>query len=107
MQDVKQQAASLIRQLSGQEGVRQDGLADDILLFLYRLRDGYDIVHSTNTSSGGNELVYLQDVLYQLESQPERALESEEWRARIEGLLRGLTEGRWKLEKKGPTPPRR
>jgi hypothetical protein len=107
IQDVKLQAASLLRQLSGQEGKPQEGLADDILLFLYRIRDGHETFHSTNTPSMVNELVHLQDVVYQLESRPDRTLESEEWKARVESLLRCLAEGRWKLEKKGTAPPRR
>ena len=101
MQAVDLQAAALLRELLEHAGSQNDLKPDDLLLFLYRLRDGYSIVRSMRGHSTGTSFENLPDILYQLESRPDAALQSEEWRSRIESLLRELAEGRLTLEQKG------
>lgn len=101
MQVVALQAAALLRELLGHAGSQNNLKPDDLLLFLYRLRDGYNVVRSTRGRPTGTSFGSLPDILYQLESRPDAALQSEEWRSRIESLLRELAEGKLTLEQKG------
>jgi hypothetical protein len=101
IQDLMLQASSLLKAVREHAGGPQDMKADDLLLFLYRLRDGYRVVHSSSDRSKGNSFGFLPDILYQLESRPDATLESEEWNSRIELLLRDLAEGRLMLLRKG------
>jgi hypothetical protein len=101
IRDVKREASSLLRRLQRLEEEEQREMADDVLLFLYRLRDGYEVLRSDITPSATNELVHLNDVVYQLESSPERTLRSDEWRALIARVLTFLVEGTPTLVKKG------
>ena len=94
-------ASSLLRELHEHAGSQQGLTADELLLFLYRLRDGYRVVRSSSDRSQGTSFGFLSDILYQLESRPDAALESEECKSRIESLLRDLAEGKLTLSKKG------
>ena len=101
IQDLMLQASSLLRELHEHAGSPQDTRADDLLLFFYRLRDGYSVVRPSSGSSKGSSFGFLPDILYQLESRPDEALQSEELKSRIESLLRDLSEGRLTLSRKG------
>jgi hypothetical protein len=68
--------------------------ADDLLLFFYRLRDGYRIVRSTSHLFKGPSFSFLHDLLYQLESRPDETMISAEWRVFIETLLSDIASGR-------------
>jgi hypothetical protein len=94
------QASSLLRELHEHAGGQQSLSADELLLFLYRLRDGYRVVRSSSDRAKGSSFGFLPDILYQLESRPDEILQSEEWRSHIESLLRDLAEGRSKLSRK-------
>jgi hypothetical protein len=74
---------------------RQSGTtADDLLLFFYRLRDGYRIVRSTSDRFKGPSFAFLHELLYQLESRPDETMLSAEWRTFIEVLLSDISLGR-------------
>jgi hypothetical protein len=91
------QALSLLNKLREQTG-RQPALsADDLLLFCYRLRDGYRIVRSTSDRFRGTTFGFLNELLYQLESRPDETLQSPEWRTLIESLLHELASGKFTL----------
>jgi len=94
------QASFLLRELREHAGNPQDMKADELLLFFYRLRDGYRVVHSSSDRSQGSSFGFLADILYQLESRPDESLRSEEFESRIESLLRDLAEGRLTLSRK-------
>ena len=105
MQELKLQASSLLRELIGAEEGRRESTADDLLVFLYRLRDNYQAVPSVKNRSSRTSLGFLHDIVYQLESRPDEVLQSEGWRSRIEQLLGDLAEGELILLPKGnPTP---
>jgi len=87
------QAKSFRMQVSGQSGNESSLNADELLLFLYRLRDGYRIVRSKDDRRRNSSFTFLQDLLYQLESRPEETLKSAEWRKQIESLLTDLIDG--------------
>ena len=74
--------------------------ADNLLLFGYRLRDGYRIVRSTSTRFKGSSFAFLQELLYQLESRPDETMSSVEWREMIERLLIDLALGKIVVTKK-------
>jgi hypothetical protein len=91
------QAFSLLNQMREQSGGRPTLSADDLLLFCYRLRDGYRIVQSTSDRFRGATFGFLNDLLYQLESRPEETLQSPEWSTLIESFLRDLASGKFTL----------
>lgn len=91
------QAFSLLNQLREQTGRRPALSADDLLLFCYRLRDGYRIVQSTSDRFRGTTFGFLNELLYQLESRQDETLQSPEWRTLIESLLRDLASGKFTL----------
>ncbi len=94
------QASSFLRDLHELAGSRLDLNADDLLLFLYRVRDECGVRRTSTNGSKKTSFGFLPGVLYQLESRPEATLQSEEWRSRIEALLRDLAEGNIALLKK-------
>ena len=100
MQELMLQASSFLKALQGHSPDRQGLKADDLLLFFYRLRDVYQVVHSTHRHSKETSFGFLPDLLYGLESRPDETLRSEESRSRIESLLRAIAEGRLTLSKK-------
>lgn len=67
--------------------------ADDLLLFCYRLRDGYRIVGSSSKRFRGPTFSSLNGLLYELESKPHETMQSAEWRSVIENLLQALVSG--------------
>jgi hypothetical protein len=97
--DLIQRAGALLRQLKDPAGASSALSADDVLLFCYRLRDGYRIVRSSSTRFGGSSFSFLQDLLYQLESRPDETLRSSEWRSIVEALLHDLVTGRITVER--------
>lgn len=99
--DVQLQAEVLLKRLREEPGGRPAASADDLLLFCYRLRDGYRIVRSTSQRFRGSSFDFLHEVLYQLESRPDEALRSTEWRSLIEALLQDLASGKIALARKG------
>jgi hypothetical protein len=95
------QASSFLRELHEHVEGQQSLSADELLLFLYRLRDRYRVVRSSSDRSKGSSFGFLPDILYQLESRPDETLHSEESRSHIESLLSDVAEGRLKLSRKG------
>jgi hypothetical protein len=98
-QGVTQQAAGFLNRLRDQQDGGTSVAPDDLLLFLYRLRDGYRIVRSGSGRFKGPTFGFLHEVLYQLESRPDETLHSPEWREMIESLMHDLESGRIILEK--------
>ncbi len=93
-QDCARQAAVFLKQLRDQRSSGKPLSADDLLLFLYRLRDGYRIVRSASGRFKGPSLGFLNELLYQLESRPDETLESPEWREFTESFLYEVASGR-------------
>jgi hypothetical protein len=79
-------------------GTMPSSVADNALLFCYRLRDGYHIVRSKSSLGKGKSFSFLNELLYQLESRPDEALRSEEWKSMLETLLRDLASGALEVE---------
>lgn len=93
-EQIASQAGQLLKELR-ESGSRPLPLtADHLLLFGYRLRDGYRIVRSTSIRFKGPSFRFIQELLYQLESRPDAALSSAEWREMIETLLTDLALGK-------------
>jgi outer membrane cobalamin receptor len=69
-------------------------IADDLLVFFYRLCDEYRIVQSTSNRFKGPSFSFLHEFLYQLESRPDDTLQSEEWRSFVEVLLSEMASGK-------------
>lgn len=68
--------------------------ADELLLFLYRLRDGYRIERSSSRFVSGHRFTVLSDLIHSLEADPEQALRSTERQSFILGFLSDIVEGR-------------
>jgi hypothetical protein len=100
-QDLMLQASSLLKELHDYAGGQRDLKADNLLLFLHRLRDRYRVLHPSSDRSKLTSIGFLPDILYQLESHPDATLQSEELRSRIETLLRDLAEGKLTISIKG------
>jgi hypothetical protein len=100
-QDLMLQASFLLKELHEYAGSQRDLMADDLLLFLYRLRDRYRVLRPSGDRSKGTSLGFLPDILYQFESRPDATLQSEEWRSRIESILHDLAEGKLTISIKG------
>ena len=91
---VVEQARNLLAVIRQSDGGGSAATADDLLLFLYRLRDQYRIVRSTSDRFRGASFSFLHDLLYQLESRPDETMRSSEWRTFIQGLLSDIVSGR-------------
>ena len=85
--DIEAQAKAFLNMLQQSEERYAALTADDLLLFFYRLRDGYRIIRSTSDRFKGPSFSFLHELLYQLESKPDETMHSAEWRAFIEALL--------------------
>lgn len=74
--------------------------ADDLLLFCYRLRDGYSLVRSSNPRFAGTMHGVLQEVIYELESNPDETLLSAQWRSYLQSFLECIATGAIVIAKK-------
>jgi hypothetical protein len=92
--DILRQARDLLDVLKGSSEAEVRKVADDILLFCYRLRDRYVIVRSTSPRFKGPTFGFLADVIYQLESKPDETLASPESSGLLRSLLEGIVSGR-------------
>lgn len=99
MRELMVEAQSFLMQMSSHSGDQKDFNVDELLLFLYRLRDGYRVVRTTSGRAHDSSLAFIQDLLYQLESRPDEALQSPEWKAQIETLLQDLVDGKLTISK--------
>ena len=88
-----QEARSLLSRLKEEPKDKGSALADDVLLFCYRLRDGYRVVHSSSRQFHGPAFSSLNGLLYELESKPDETMRSSEWRSVLENLLTALVSG--------------
>jgi hypothetical protein len=87
-------AKGLLSALQQRNEPRSAALADDLLLFFYRLRDEHRIIQSSSSRFKGPSFSFLHELLYQLESRPDETLLSPEWRALVELLLSDISSGR-------------
>jgi len=78
---------------------RSPALADDVLVFCYRLRDGYRIVRTSSRQFHGPTFAFLNGLLYELESKPDETMKSSEWRSVLENVLSALASGAIVLQK--------
>jgi hypothetical protein len=92
VQSLIREARTLLARLNSEQAP-DAAAADDLLLLLYRLRDGYRIVRSSNMQFHGPAFASLNGLLYELESKPQQTMRSQEWRSMIENLLRALVTG--------------
>jgi hypothetical protein len=67
--------------------------ADDILVFLYRLRDGYRVVRSSRPQFPARRFTFLDGLIYTLESDPAAAFASDEYRSVMTALCTDLANG--------------
>ena len=82
----------MLKELRETGDAQQGDTADNILVFLYRLRDQYRPARSKAGSIASPSIGFFSDIIYQLESRPDAALKSDEWRSRLEDLLRDIAE---------------
>ncbi len=99
-ENIAAQAGVLLTRLRQSREGNSDVPADDLLVFFYRVRDGYRIIHSASDRFKAPSFSFLHELLYQLESRPDATLISGEWMAFIEVLLSDLASGRIVAAKK-------
>lgn len=87
------EAKSLLMRLEENRGEGASAVADDVLLFFYRLRDKYCIVRSSSKQFHGPTFYFLNGLLYGLESNPEETMQSAESRSVMVNLLNALVSG--------------
>lgn len=93
-------ARALLRRMQQTPFAERSTLADELLLFLYRLKDEYAIVESTSRSISGKSFAVLQTVIYDLESAPDATMHSEETVGFLRTLLEEIVRGSIVIQKK-------
>jgi hypothetical protein len=93
-EDIVAQAKVFLTSLQQPHESSSAATADDLLLFFYRLSDEYRIIRSVSDRFKGPSFSFLHELLYQLESWPDEALLSAEWRTFVEVLLSDIGSGR-------------
>lgn len=86
------QAKTLLRSLN-ETRRSEENLADELLLFLYRLRDTHRIIRSSHPLVQGKSFVVLNEVIYRLESDPDTALSDGEISGTLRSVLEGIVKG--------------
>jgi hypothetical protein len=79
---------NLMKQSSDEDIVKQ---TDNLLLYFNGLKDQYEIVKSQSPRFSGKNFHFLSDIIYQLESDAEGALKSDELRAFLTNLLEDIS----------------
>ncbi|MFH0989269.1 MAG: hypothetical protein V1799_04545 [bacterium] len=97
---VYSQASHLLLYLNQHSEDQLAGMADEYLLFLYRLRDRYQIVRSSSRIFTGKSFSVLNDLLYQLESNPAAAMSRHDTKQLLLTLLQEMTQGKIIIGKK-------
>lgn len=98
-------ARELLRRMHQTPPAELAALADELLLFLYRLKDEYAIVESTSRSIAGKSFVVLQGVMYDLESAPDATMRNEATVGFLRTLLEELVRGNIVIQKKNTNLP--
>jgi hypothetical protein len=93
-EDIAAQAKVFLTSLQQPHERSSAAIADDLLLFFYRLRDEFRIVRSASDRFKGPSFSFLHELLYQLESRPDETLLSAEWRTFVEALLSDIGSSR-------------
>lgn len=93
-------ARELLRRLNQSLPAEVPLLADDLLLYFYRLKDEYVIVRSTSRTFTGKSFAVLQNLLYNLEAAPDAAMNDPAAIEFLRTLLEDLVHGRIVIQKK-------
>jgi hypothetical protein len=88
---------NLMKQSSDEDIVKQ---ADNLLLYFNGLRDQYDIVKSTSPRFSGRNFHFLADIIYQLESDVEGTVKSEDSRTFLTNLLEDISTQKIEIARK-------
>lgn len=88
---------NLMKQSSDEDIVKQ---ADNLLLYFNGLRDKYDIVKSTSPRFSGRNFHFLADLIYQLESDVEGTVKSEDSRTFLTNLLEDISTQKIEIARK-------
>jgi hypothetical protein len=88
---------NLMKQSSDEDIVKQ---ADNLLLYFNGLRDQYDIVKSTSPRFSGRNFHFLADLIYQLESDVEGTVKSEDSRTFLTNLLEDISTQKIEIARK-------
>lgn len=88
------------RQLLGRlaDEARRSQCADDLLVFLYFLRDNAVIVDSSGSFLKAKSFHVLGSIIHELEARPEKALEDADQRSLLSALLSDLSSGLLKVK---------
>jgi hypothetical protein len=76
--------------------------ADDLLLFLIRLRDDFEIRQSKSPRFSGSALHLLRWFIEELEADPDRVLRNNQQRELLRTILEDIVSGRVLLRRKFP-----
>lgn len=93
MDDLRETARGLLRWIEQTPSSELPTLADELLLFLNRLKDQYTVVETTSRSFTGKSFAVLQAVIYDLESAPDATMRNEATVEFLRALLGGIVRG--------------
>ena len=98
--DAVNTARELLRRTTHDPAAESSSYADDLLLFLYRLKDEYRIVKPSSRSITGKSFSVLDSLIYNLESSPDEALANTATLEFVRLLLEDLVQGNILIQKK-------
>ncbi len=76
------------------------GQVDTFLIYFRGLRDQFEITRSKSPRFTGRNFTFLEDLISDLESDPEGTLRSEDYRTFITSLLDDLSTGKLEIARK-------
>ncbi len=88
---------NMLRQSSDEDIV---GQVDNFLIYFRGLRDQFEIKDSKSPRFTGRNFSFLEDLIHDLESDPEGTLRSQDYRTFITSLLDDLSTGRLEVARK-------
>ncbi len=88
---------NMMKQSSDEDIVKQ---VDNFLIYFRGLRDQFEIKMSKSTRFNGRNFAFLQDLISDLESDPEGTLRSQDYRTFITNLLDDLSTGKLEIARK-------
>jgi hypothetical protein len=93
-------ARDLLQRMQQAPAAELPSLADDLLLFLSRLKDTYSVVDSTSRSIRGKSFAVLQAVISDFESAPDATMRNEKAVTFLRTLLEEIVRGSIVIQKK-------
>ena len=90
----RRRAAELLKSLDVAAGGEVGRWGEDLLVFLYELRDNHSVVKSSSKVFSGKSFAALGELMYELEARPDETASSDDRKIFIRKLLEDIAAGR-------------